>query len=422
LVRSQNQGKPLTKWVMLGCMLVVIIAGVLWFLRRPTLVSVVHPERVSLTETIASSARVGGIQESAIGAQFTGTVEHLFVKLGDRVQAGQPIATLRNNVTQQQKAQAATAVVTARARLAQVSRPPLRSEMDEATHQVTEAKAQVAQVNADLTLATTQLERNQQLFQSGLIPKSEFDTVQSNQKSLQSRLRAAKATVKVREAKLETLNNTPLPEDVMVAQAQLSEAEQALRVAEQQSKEATVTAPFAGVVTAINAEQGQTVGASGVVNLVSDSLEIRVDLDENNLADLELGQSAILSSSAFGDQTFQGRLTDIGAAVDEARGIVTVRITPDDPPAWLRPGQTVNVNLLTNEKIDRLIVPSTAVLRQGSRSVVMVVQNGHAAERTVLTRPAVQQGIPTAGGATETDEVIINPSGVSTGQAVRVRR
>ncbi len=422
MVRSQNQGKPLTKWVMLGCLLVVIIAGVLWFLRRPTLVSVVHPERVSLTETIASSARVGGIQESAIGAQFTGTVEHLFVKLGDRVQAGQPIATLRNNVTQQQKAQAATAVVTARARLAQVSRPPLRSEMDEATHQVTEAKAQVAQVNADLTLATTQLERNQQLFQSGLIPKSEFDTVQSNQKSLQSRLRAAKATVKVREAKLETLNNTPLPEDVMVAQAQLSEAEQALRVAEQQSKEATVTAPFAGVVTAINAEQGQTVGASGVVNLVSDSLEIRVDLDENNLADLELGQSAILSSSAFGDQTFQGRLTDIGAAVDEARGIVTVRITPDDPPAWLRPGQTVNVNLLTNEKIDRLIVPSTAVLRQGSRSVVMVVQNGHAAERTVLTRPAVQQGIPTAGGATETDEVIINPSGVSTGQAVRVRR
>jgi HlyD family secretion protein len=422
LVRSQNQGKPLTKWVMLGCLLVVTIAGVLWFLRRPTLVSVVHPERVSLTETIASSARVGGIQESAIGAQFTGTVEHLFVKLGDRVQAGQPIATLRNNVTQQQKAQAATAVVTARARLAQVSRPPLRSEMDEATHQVTEAKAQVAQVNADLTLATTQLERNQQLFQSGLIPKSEFDTVQSNQKSLQSRLRAAKATVKVREAKLETLNNTPLPEDVMVAQAQLSEAEQALRVAEQQSKEATVTAPFAGVVTAINAEQGQTVGASGVVNLVSDSLEIRVDLDENNLADLELGQSAILSSSAFGDQTFQGRLTDIGAAVDEARGIVTVRITPDDPPAWLRPGQTVNVNLLTNEKIDRLIVPSTAVLRQGSRSVVMVVQNGHAAERTVLTRPAVQQGIPTAGGATETDEVIINPSGVSTGQAVRVRR
>jgi HlyD family secretion protein len=403
--------------------LVVIIAGAaLWFQRRPTLVSVVRPERVSLTETIASSARVGGIQESAVGAQFTGTVEHLFVRRGDRVQAGQPIATLRNEVTQQQKAQAATAVATAQARLAQVSKAPLRSEMDEATHQVTEAKAQVAQINAELTLANTQFERNQQLFHSGLIPRSEFDASQSNQQSLQSRLRAAKATVKVREAKLETLQKTPLAEDVQVARAQLSEAEQALRVAEQQSKEATVTAPFAGVITEINAEQGQTVTANGVVNLVSDSLEIRVDLDENNLADLELGQSAILSSSAFTDTTFQGRLTDIGAAVDEARGIVTVKITPDNPPAWLRPGQTVNVNLLTNEKVDRLIVPSTAVLRQGSRTVVMAVQDGHAVEKTVLTRPAVPQGIPTAGGVTEADEVIVNPSGITAGDAVRIRR
>ena len=419
---SERQGKSLPRWVIPGCLVVIIAGAALWFQRRPTLVSVVRPERVSLTETIASSARVGGIQESAVGAQFTGTVEHLFVRRGDRVQAGQPIATLRNEVTQQQKAQAATAVATAQARLAQVSKAPLRSEMDEATHQVTEAKAQVAQINAELTLANTQFERNQQLFHSGLIPRSEFDASQSNQQSLQSRLRAAKATVKVREAKLETLQKTPLAEDVQVARAQLSEAEQALRVAEQQSKEATVTAPFAGVITEINAEQGQTVTANGVVNLVSDSLEIRVDLDENNLADLELGQSAILSSSAFTDTTFQGRLTDIGAAVDEARGIVTVKITPDNPPAWLRPGQTVNVNLLTNEKVDRLIVPSTAVLRQGSRTVVMAVQDGHAVEKTVLTRPAVPQGIPTAGGVTEADEVIVNPSGITAGDAVRIRR
>jgi multidrug efflux pump subunit AcrA (membrane-fusion protein) len=51
----------------------------------------VHPSPVSLTETIASSARVGGIKESAVGAQFSGTVEQLFVKAGDRVKAGQAL-------------------------------------------------------------------------------------------------------------------------------------------------------------------------------------------------------------------------------------------------------------------------------------------------------------------------------------------
>ena len=183
-----------------------------------------------------------------------------------------------------------------------------------------------------------------------------------------------------------------------------------------------MTAPFAGVITAVNAEQGQTVGALGVVDLVSDSLEIRVDLDESNLADLELGQRAVLSSSALGGKPFEGRLTDIGAAVDQARGIVTVRITPDSPPAWLRPGQTVNVNLVTNEKAERLIIPSTALRREGSRSVVMLVNDGHAAERTVWTRPAVDQGIPVASGVTEHDEIVVDPTGLTAGQRVRVRR
>lgn len=420
--QPEKTNKAWARWLIVLCLLAALIVGAFWFFRRPKLVVVVPPRRVSLTETIASSARVGGVQESAIGSQFSGTVEHLFVKVGDHVNAGQPLATLRNNVTQQQKLQARTAVETARARLAQASKAPQRSEVDEAVHQVAEGSAQVTQANADLQLATKQFERSQQLFRQGLIARSEFDTAQSNQASLQSRLEAAKATVKVREAKLETLKNGPLAEDVQVARAQLAESQQALQVADEQSKEATVKAPFAGVITAVNAEQGQTVGANGVVNLVSDGLEIRVDLDESNLADLELGQSAILTSSAFGGKSFQGRLTDIGAAVDQARGIVTVKITPDNPPDWLRPGQTVNINLVTNEKVDRLVVPSTAVLRQGSRSVVLIVEDGRIVEKPVLTRPAVADGIPISSGVTETDQVIVNPAGMTAGQTVRVKR
>ena len=381
-----------------------------------------HPAPISLTETIASSARVGGIKESAVGAQFSGTVEQLFVKAGDRVKAGQALAMLKNNVTQQQKVQAQMAVQTARAKLAQASKPPLRSELDGALHQVTEAQAQAVQADADLQLAKKQAARSRQLMAQGLISKGEFDTVEANLQSLEARAHTAKATVKVREAQLATLKNTPLAEDVQVARGQLAEAEQALQVAEHQTKDATVKAPFAGVVTVVNAELGQTVGSAGVVDLVSDSLEIRVDLDENNLADLELGQSAILSSSTFGDKSFQGRLTDIGAAVDQTRGIVTVKITPENPPDWLRPGQTINVNLVTNEKVDRLVVPSDAVLRQGSRSVVLVVQDGRAIEKIVLTRPTIAQGIPIAGGLTVGDEVIVNPSGISAGEAVRVQR
>lgn len=422
MVQANVEKRSPSRWLVIVGVVVLAALAVFWWTRRSRTVAVVHPQKVSMTETIASSARVGGVQESAVGSQFTGTVQQLFVRIGDKVKTGQVIAILRNQVTQQQRAQAQTAVATARARLAQVSKPPLRSELNEAAQGVNEAKAQVSQINAQLRLASADYDRAQQMFEKGLIARSEFDRQQSNQQSLRSQLNSAKATVRVREAKQETLQKTPLPEDVQVARAQLSEAEAALQVADQQSREAKVLAPFDGVVTALNAEQGQTVGSNGVVNLVSDDLEIRVDLDESNLADLELGQTAILSSSAFGNQTFQGKLTDIGAAVDEARGIVTVKITPENPPDWLRPGQTVNVNLVTNDKIERYIVPSTSVIRQGSRTIVMAVDDGRVIERPVITRPAMAQGMPIASGVVESDDIIVNPAGLKAGQEVRVRR
>lgn len=419
LVQPEHRSRS---WVFLvvGILLVLVVGG-FWFFRQPKLVAVTHPQPVSLTETIASSARVGGVQESAVGAQFTGTVQRLLVKIGDRVKAGQTIAILKNDVTRLQAAQANVAVQTARARLAQASRKPLPSEIHEATAQVTEANAQVRQMQTDLQLATTQFNRSRQLYEQKLISKNEFDNAESSRDSLRAKLQAARATVKVREAKVETLENTPRAEDVQIARAQLAEAEQALQVATQQSRDATVVTPYDGVITKLNAEEGQTVGASGVVNIVSDDLEIRVDLDENNLADLELGQTAVLSAQAFGDKTFRAKLTDIGAAVDETRGIVTIKLTPIDPPAWLRPGQTVNVNLLTNEKVERLLVPSTAVLRQGSRSVVLLAQDGHAVERPVITRPAIAEGIPIASGVMESDDVVVDAINITAGQAIRVK-
>ena len=246
MTEAAGRNRSWGKWLAAIVLLVAIAFVFLGLFRRPKLVTVVRPQPISLTETIASSARVGGVQETAVGAQFSGTVEHLFVRLGDRVKAGQPIATLKNDVTQQQTTQAKVAVDTARARLAQVSRSPLPSEIDEAVHQVNEAKAQVAQARTDLDLAAKEFERNRQLYQQGLIPKNEFEKAESNRNSLEARLRTARATVKARQARLETLEHGPVAEDVEVARAQLAEANQALVVAEHQSKEATIIAPFAG--------------------------------------------------------------------------------------------------------------------------------------------------------------------------------
>jgi HlyD family secretion protein len=150
-------------------------------------------------------------------------------------------------------------------------------------------------------------------------------------------------------------------------------------------------------------------------------LEIRVDVDENNLADLAVGQEAIISSTTFPADTFRGQAAEIGAAVDSARGTVMVRIRPLQPPNWLRPGQTVNVNLITHLAVPRLLVPASAVRSSGDQTVVFVVENGRALEKVVLTRPPTSQGVPVLAGLQAEDRVIANAEAITAGEPVRVR-
>jgi multidrug efflux pump subunit AcrA (membrane-fusion protein) len=433
-------------------------------MQRPQEVSLTQATVTTITETIASSGRVRGVTESVVGAQAAGIVETLYVDEGDRVTAGQALAMLKRDVAEARLAQAEQALNTARAQLAQVESRPLRSEVEAAVEQVRQAQAQLAQqraavqqaqqsvaqsraqlqqLRAELELAATQLERSAALLDRNFISRAEYDqaqtqyrvaeqrvtaaqqaieVAQANVQATQAGVQAAQANVKTLEARLRTVQIGATPEEIEVARQQVADAEQGLRVARQQVQEAVVTAPFAGIITAINAELGQPVGTQGVVRLVSSALEIRLDVDESNLADLAVGQEAVISSSVFPGDTFRGRVSEIGAAVDQTRGTVTVRVTPLQPPDWLRPGQTVNVNVITHRAVPRLLIPAAAVGRSGDQTVVYVVEDGRALEKVVLTRAPTAQGVPVLAGLSAEDRIIADARGLTAGEHVRVRQ
>src|SRR5262249_48851012 len=156
----------------------------------------------TITETIASSGRVGGVTETLIGAQTAGIVDQLLVREGERVTAGQQLALLHNSVAEAQVAQAQEAVRTARAQLEQVARVPLRSEVEAAAAQVrqayaqldqqhaavaqaeqsvAQAQAQLNQLKAERDLAAQQYGRSTQLVVRGIIARAEFDEVEARQ-------------------------------------------------------------------------------------------------------------------------------------------------------------------------------------------------------------------------------------------------
>jgi HlyD family secretion protein len=457
--------QPRRRWiaaltVLLG-MLTITLA--IWRWQRATEVSVARPTRASITESIASSGRVHGVTETLVGVQAAGVVERLFVREGDRVSARQRLAILKSDVAEARAAQAEAALTTARATLTQVSRGALPSELEAAAAQVQHARAQLEQQRASLAqaeqsvvqahaqlaqlqeerdLAGKQHQRSERLLERDLIAKAEYDEALTRFRVAEQRVAAqrqavavadaavravrggvaaAEANVGVQGAQLRTLELGARAEDVAIARQRVREAEGALAVARRQVQEAVVVAPFGGVVTAINAELGQTVGSQGVLSLVSTEMEIRVDVDETNLVDLALGQPAVISSSTFPGAAFDGAVREIAAAVDQARGTVTVTVAPVTTPAWLRPGQTVNVNIVTNRAAQRLLVPAAALRRAGDQTLVLVVQDGRAIEKRVLTRPPTQAGVPVTAGIGPDDQLITNPAAITPGDRVRVR-
>lgn len=453
------------RWlVRLAVPLVLLVALAVYFARgeRPREVTLVAPTAATLTETIASSGRVGGAAETLVGAQASGVVERLFVREGDRVSAGQRLALIRNDVATAQVEQARQAVRTAEAQLADVSSGPRRTDVAAGSQRIQQARAQVEQqraavrqaqqsvdqarallrqLEAERSLQAREYERSVQLVEQGVISRSQFDQAQTALRVAEERVAAqrqavdvatagleaaragvsaAEANVRTQQSELQGIREGATSEEVDVARQRVRDAQEALRVAERQAGNAVVTAPFDGVVTAINAELGQAVGAQGLLALVSNQAEIRLEVDESNLATLAVGQEAVVTSSAFPGGSFRGTVTEIGAAVNEARGTVEVTVTPVDPPEWLRPGQTLNVNVITAQAAERLLVPQEAVVRSGDRNVVFVVEDGYAVEKPVVTRAPTEGGVPVVAGLDADDRVVASAAGLEAGDPVRV--
>lgn len=464
--KKLEHSKTKQKWIIrIGAISAVlfVVLFFLWYNQRATRVVIVQAKQAAITETITSSGRVGGMTETNVGSQTQGIVEKLYVDEGAAVVPGQQLALIKNDVAEAQISQAQATVNTAKSQLELASRGALASDIDAIREQVTQADAQVeqqraaivqaqknvlqtrsllAQFEAERDLAKKNLDRSASLIEDGVIARSDYDQslttfrvadkkvaaqkqaielAQSGVRSAQASVKSAQANVAVQQARLRTIQLGARPEDIAVAKRRISEADNALRVAREQAANAIVTAPFAGTVTKINTQTGQTVGALGVLTLVSAQLEIRLDVNENNLSALRVGQAAVISSGAYSNSSFRGTVSELGAAVDQTRGTIQIKVIPNEAPVWLRPGQTVDVNIITAENVQRLLVPQTALVRSGDDTVVFIIKDGKVAQTAVVTRPLTKEGVPVISGLKPEDFIISNASLTKVGAKVKAK-
>lgn len=266
-----------------------------------------------------------------------GRVEKLFVKLGDRVKAGQVIAILDSHSTLQAALKQSQAQVKiAQARLEQIKAgakvgaiqaqtATIERLAAELQGQITAQQATIQRIKAQLHNATVECDRYKQLHQDGAISTSSYDNMCLKQNTFQEQLTEAQANRKIildslikqqREAKA-TLNKIAEVRevDVAVAMAQLVAAQAAVQQAQANFDLTYVRAPQNGQILKVHTLPGEVISEKGIVDLgQTEQMYAIAEIYETDISKVRLGQQATITSTGFIPK-LSGTVAEIGLQI-----------------------------------------------------------------------------------------------------------
>lgn len=254
-----------------------------------------------------------------ISARVAGTVEQVPVEDNQLVKVNAPLVQLDKLEFEisLQRARAAFAQARAQEAQAQAAMDQVKAEASQAHAMVAQAQARVEQTGAQLDVANANFGRNQRLFDSHAVSKSDVDTMRSNAQASSAELDAAKANVEASRAKVQAADAA-----VASAQAQLSAAqaatasqEAAVRDAERELSYTTLVAPVEGRIGNKIVEVGNRVQVGQVLfALVSPEVWIMANFKETQLKKLTAGQPVEITIDALEGRTFTGKVDSISPA------------------------------------------------------------------------------------------------------------
>ncbi len=304
-----------------------------WFGKAAAVkVAVETAERRVIVETITANGKIQPEKEVKITPDVSGEIVELTVKEGDQVEKGQLLLRIKPDVYISQKDRSLAAISSARARLAQ-------------------AEAQFIQ--AELTF-----KRTEQLFREETISKSEFEQAEAS-------YRVAKA-------------------EVDAARFSIVSAEASVKEANENLIKTSIYSPMTGTVSMLLVELGERVAGTGLMAgtdmlRVADlsRMEAQVEVNENDIPSVKLGDTATIEVDAYPDHKFKGVVTEIASSA-KTTGISADQVTNFDvkililPESYqnmesgsdghpLRPGMSATVDIQTRTKSGIIGVPIESV-------------------------------------------------------------
>jgi len=348
--------KKAVKWILIivGVLLVLFIASKLFGSKDDGLEKVTAETvgKRTIIETVTASGQIYPEVEVKISPDISGEVVELNVQEGDSVRKGAVLAKIFADIYA-------------------LSRDEAASQVSQSQATVANSEAALEALNASLKQSKQAYDRNKSLYDQKVISQSEYEQVEATWRAAQANYNAAQQNIRSLKAGVQT------------AQAGLTRANKDLG-------RTTLVAPMSGVISSLQVKKGERVAGNSFnvgteMMTVADMsvLEARVDVGENDIVKVNIGDSAEIEIDAYNNRKFKGVVTQIASSVKSATAgsaasandvtnyQVRIRldhdsykdlIDPSKPKKFpFRPGMNASADIKTKRHENVLSVPITAV-------------------------------------------------------------
>ena len=319
-----------------------------------------------------ATGSLAGDQQTDVAPQTSGKVIAVGVDIGSPVRRGQMLVRLDDAELKLRVEQAVAQVGQAKAAVRQAEEKiGLRPGQAFDPNRV----AEVASAKVQLDLAEKNLRRAEKLIESGDISRSFYDEQRARRDQLKEQYDVAVAQARQNFA------------GVDVARTNVANAEAALGLARKSLSYAVIPAPIDGFVAERTADLGEYVSPQQKVATIvrTNPLRIRIDIPEQAIPEVRVGQSVSVTTSAWPDRNFSGRVARIAPNVSATSRTLSVEAEIDNSGGALKPGQFATVRILQERAEPAVLVPARAVLTEAGVSRLYVIKDGHAEQRLVQT-------------------------------------
>jgi HlyD family secretion protein len=352
MAKQKKKSNALIYWLIgavVVLLLVIVVGRSMGWIGKPKEIEVelAKAKRVTIIEKVSASGTVQPVTEVKIAPEVSGEIIDLLIEEGDSVKKGTTLVKIRPDTWQSQVERAEAGLSQQRANLEQ-------------------ARASLSRAKATLIRAEAEYKRNEKLYNEKVISDADWQLAKQNYEVAKNDVSSAEQSV---EASRFVIKST----------------EASLREARENFRKTTVVSPMDGVVSKLIVKNGERVVGTATMTgtemlRIADlhKMEVRVDVNENDIVRVHVGDTAVIDVDAYASQNkeFKGVVTLIAnTAKDkvstdaitefEVRILILSSSYEDLVKAGnkfpFRPGMTASVDILTTTKNNALSVPLASV-------------------------------------------------------------